>query len=84
MIHIIVWLCATICSAILYRMGGAEGYNTKFRDFGVPFVGIALLAYLNPLHADFKTWIAYFLTFGLYFGSMTTYWKKKGTGPYWT
>ena len=82
MIHIIVWLCASICSAILYRMGGAAGYNTKFRDFGVPTIGLALLLIIYP-HYGWKVLLSYVLTFGLYFGSMTTYWKKKGTDAYW-
>jgi len=58
-------------------MGGASGYNTKFRDFGVPAIGILLLTILGGWH-----WI-YILCFGLYFGSMTTYWKKKGTDAKW-
>jgi len=57
-------------------MGGSDTYNTKFRDFGVPFVGAGLLALLG-----FNWWLI--LCYGLYFGSMTTYWKKKGTDATW-
>jgi hypothetical protein len=82
MVMVIATILASVVAGILYRMGGAEGYNTKFRDFGVPTVGIALMLVLYP-HYDWKTLLAYFLTFGLYFGSMTTYWKKKGTDAKW-
>lgn len=79
----LIVLVASIISGILYRMGGAgKPFNTKFRDFGVPTIGIALLLYIYP-HYDWKTLLSYFLTFGLYFGSMTTYWKKKGVEAKW-
>ena len=31
---IFIWLALTILGAVLYRMGGAQGYNTKWRDCG--------------------------------------------------
>jgi predicted membrane-bound dolichyl-phosphate-mannose-protein mannosyltransferase len=49
-------------------MGGAHGYNTKYRDLGCPAVLTGLLWYLFGWH-----WI-YILTFGLSFASLTTYW----------
>lgn len=82
MIQLIVWLCATICSAIFYRCGGATGYNTKFRDMGLPTVGIIALL-LTYHHYNWQLLLAYLLCFGLYFGSLTTYWKKKGTDAHW-
>ena len=44
---ILVWCILTIASAILYRMGGAEGFNTKWRDLGVPACAIGLLWFLS-------------------------------------
>jgi hypothetical protein len=64
-------------AGLLYRLGGASGYNTKFRDLGVPTVGIGLLWFLG----GWNWWLI--LCFGLYFGSLTTYWKKKGTDAMW-
>ena len=74
---ILLTLLASILGAVLYRIGGASGYNTKFRDLGLPTVGIGLLWILG----GWNWWLI--LCFGLYFGSMTTYWKKKGTDAKW-
>jgi len=74
---ILLTLLASILGAVLYRLGGAKGYNTKFRDLGLPTVGIGLLWILG----GWNWW--FILCFGLYFGSMTTYWKKKGTDAKW-
>ncbi len=63
-------------------MGGSDRFNTKVRDLGISLVGVGLLVYLYP-HYGWKILLSYFLTFGLYFGSMTTYWKKKGTDAKW-
>jgi hypothetical protein len=49
-------------------MGGASGYNTKFRDLGCPTILIILFSILFGLH-----WV-YLLVFGLSFGALTTYW----------
>lgn len=84
MITIVTVLLAIVC-AVLYRMGGASGYNTKFRDLGCPTVLIVWLL-INKVGFSFDLWkviLAYFLTFGLTFGSLTTYWKKKGTDARW-
>jgi hypothetical protein len=83
-IKTLVWILASAIAGLLYRLGGVgKPYDTKYRDLGVPLVGILLLWYLYPLYAGWKEYLAYFLTFGLYFGSMTTYWKKKGTDARW-
>jgi hypothetical protein len=64
----ILFIIATILCAILGRMGGASGFNTKFRDMGVPFVA-CLYAFLLGCHS---WWLI--LSFGLMFGALTTYW----------
>ncbi len=89
-IKIATWILVTILSSCLYRLGGAskEGNwydflcNTKVRDFGVPLCGILLMVLLYHNYG-WKILLSYFLTFGLYFGSLTTYWKKKGTEATW-
>lgn len=75
-------LATTVVGSILYRMGGAAGYNTKFRDFGIPTVQvIQFLVWRMPTYN--WTDLSLFLTFGATFGVQTTYWKKKGTDGKW-
>jgi hypothetical protein len=81
-VKIIAGVLASIFSAILYRMGGADGYNTKFRDLGVPFIGLTFLLIICP-HHSYKYIISHICCFGLFFGSLTTYWKKKGAEAKW-
>lgn len=80
----------SIISGIFYRLGGMgnDGYlrlkdrfpwikpwmfNTKVRDFGVPTVCLGWLYFALGC-----PWWAYFLSFGIMFGSMTTYWEFWG------
>jgi hypothetical protein len=82
-IKIATWIIVSAVAGLLYRLGGVgKPYDTKFRDMGVPFVGIVLLLIIYP-HYSLKYIIAYLLTFGLYFASMTTYWKRKGSDAKW-
>lgn len=69
---------------VLYRMGGASGFNTKFRDFGIPSVGVITLLILGS-HYHINTWLVlnYILVWGLMFASQTTYFKKKGSDAKW-
>ncbi len=85
-IKIASWLIATILGAILYRLGGAAGYNTKWRDLGLPAVSLVYLLICGKIVQPWGFWWlvgAYLLTFGLFFGSLTTYWKKKGEPAKW-
>ncbi len=76
-----IWLIASTLGAILYRLGGTSA-GTKFRDLGVPTI---VTVYLLTLGLKASLWGlfglvgAYFIAFGLLFGALTTYWKKKGT-----
>lgn len=74
---ILAYIIASILGALFYRMGGAAGYNTKVRDIGCPLVACALLIVL----AGWNWWLI--PCFGLYFGALTTYWKKKGADATW-
>lgn len=89
-IRIIFFVILTIISACLYRAGGMakeetarpkwipKGIrNTKARDFGVPLCAVLSLIVLGYLH-----WTL-ILVFGMMFGSMTTYWKRKHTDATW-
>ena len=74
LIKIIVTLIFSVFGAILYRIGGAKGYDTKFRDLGTPLCGIIiLLIWWQPVKLG---WLLLMPHFGLAFASMTTYWDK--------
>ena len=76
-----------ILSAVLYTLGGAGAgryhslpswlKDSKARDFGVPLCMVAWMAFAGQLH-----WTL-ILCFGLLFGSLTTYFKKKGENAKW-
>lgn len=76
---VIVWVgLFAILGFILYRMGGSAGYDTKWRDIGIPVCLIPLTLILGlPINSWF--WLSEILLFA----SLTTYWKKKGTDARW-
>jgi len=83
---ILVWFIATCAGAIFYRLGGAEAYNTKFRDLGVPLVSTAYLLTLGLQPHVGGLWgliSAYFLHFSLLFSATTSYFKRKGQDARW-
>ena len=75
----------SILSGMLYRIGGSSlpiSNITKIRDAGVPFIGCILVAIDHwPLNG--MSWLGLILSFGLSWGAMTTYFKKKGTDAKW-
>lgn len=67
-----IWvILACILSGILYRMGGAKGYHTLWRDIGCSLVLLCLVGLLNGLNEPF--W-GYILTFGFSWLALSTYW----------
>ncbi len=80
--NIISLIVATILGGIAYRMGGAAGYNTKFRDFGIPTIAILVFLIFCWPHYNLA-FLSLILTWGATFGVQTTYWKKKGTDSKW-
>lgn len=67
---IVITVAATVVSAMLYRLGGMAGSNTKVRDFGCPTVALGwMLLCFQPV-----AWWVHFISFGLMFGALTTYW----------
>jgi len=83
-IEVLVLLVLAAVGGVLYRMGGAHGYNTKFRDLGIPCVGSILLGVYGNLN-HYNPWhiLSSILTFGLMFAAQTTYFKKKGMDAKW-
>jgi len=61
---------ACILSATLYRMGGAKGFNTKFRDLGCPAVLLALVMLLFGIHKP----LLYLSFFVLSWMALSSYW----------
>ena len=87
MILFISLIVVSCLSGVLYNLGGRGDdywekhkqfprwlFNTKVRDLGVPLLTLGwLLCHLSA------PWWAYFLTFGIMFGTLTTYWDYWGT-----
>lgn len=68
----------SIVSAALYRLGGiGKPFDTKYRDFGTPLCALIILILCSP-GFSWKLAGALSLSLGLMFGSMTTYFKRKG------
>lgn len=64
-----LYLNCVILGAILYRMGGSDKYDTKWRDFGLPYLALVFMMYRGMWH--WSLWICALLMFG----ALTTYWK---------
>ena len=82
---IIYLLIIAVLSGILYRLGGIGGsgkflpkwmFDTKMRDAGCAVLKIVCLLFILKLQAPI--W-AHILTFGLTWGSLTTYCDYFGT-----
>jgi len=58
--------------ATLYRLGGKEGYNTKFRDIGVSLIVCLTLIALGVVKGLWQ-WLSLIPSFGLMFAALTTY-----------
>lgn len=72
----------TVVSGVLYRLGG--WIQTKIRDFGCAL--LVCIAYLVFGMLTDSIWVniaVYLACFGATFGSLTTYWKKKGEPAKW-
>lgn len=74
--HLLYFIGLVALSSILYRIGGAYGYHTLFRDLGVPACVVSCLLLLNGWNWTIP------VSFLLMYGAMTTYWKK-GPKAYW-
>jgi hypothetical protein len=92
MLKVILLLILSVLAGVLYRLGGAgvtgswyDGFaNTKARDFGVPMCGIIALCFSSHI-LSFSWGLVgiLFLTFGLMFASLISYYKKKGQDAVW-
>ena len=79
---IIILIILSILSGIAYRLGGiGKPFKTWMRDGICPLIALVALWLLVGFKSSY--WWAYLLHFGLLFGALTTYWKKKGADAYW-
>ncbi len=62
---------STLCG-ILYRLGGKEGFDTKFRDIGCSLVACITITSFGITN-NVWSWIGLILSFGLMWGALTTY-----------
>ena len=78
---ILSYIIACLAGFILYRIGGSSlniPMKTKFRDWGVPAVGVYVLVQMLVI----TSWWYYGALVGFFlasFGSLVTYWDKWGT-----
>jgi hypothetical protein len=82
----IVAILAAI-GGVLYRLGGKEGFDTKFRDIGCNLVSILPLALFGGINSV-QGWLSLLGVFALTFGALTTYRyflpkPKTWTWPYY-
>jgi len=73
-IQIILTIIISILSGVLGRMGGAQGYNTLYRDIGCSLLSVLLFIIWFGFKVDF--WYMYLISFGLHWASFTTYFDK--------
>lgn len=71
---IIYLLGLAILSGILGRMGGAQGYNTKYRDVGCSLIAVVALCLL--IGFQWSAWWVYLIIFGLHWGAFSTYYDS--------
>jgi len=64
-------------SAVLYRLGGAHGYSTLYRDVGCSLISVLFLGVFIAWH-----W-SLILVFGLTWGALSTYWKRGANSRWW-
>ena len=70
-------IALSLIAGFLYRAGGSDWANTKYRDFGVPIVMLLAMWHLKLWH-----WSLIPSAIAL-FASLTTYFKKKGADALW-
>lgn len=81
-----IYFLLSFLGACAYRVGGSDlhiPHKTKIRDAGVPFVGCLIIVLNNWPLTLWACWVGLFLSFGLAWGAMTTYFKKKETDAKW-
>lgn len=73
MIEFLALILLALLSGFFGRMGGANGYDTKWRDIGCSFIVVLVTGLLFGWHKD--VWWVYPLIFVLHWGAFATYWQ---------
>jgi len=73
----IILFIISILAGILGRMGGTSRYDTLYRDLGIPTLFVIYQWITKHLVIN----IPYFITFVLFYGSLTTYWDELFNKP---
>lgn len=68
---ILLTLIIAIASGVLGRMGGAEGYDTKYRDAGCAILSVIVFCIWFGFKSHF--WYLYLIAIGLHWGAYSTY-----------
>jgi hypothetical protein len=71
---ILAILVLAIISGVCGRLGGAQGFDTKYRDVGCSLIVVVAFCILFGFDFHF-TWV-YLLVFGLHWAAFSTYWDK--------
>ena len=72
MTHFLWLIPLSVVSAVLGRMGGAVGYDTKYRDAGCSIIAVIATGLIVGWHLEF--WWVYLAVFVLHWGAFSTYW----------
>lgn len=79
MIYFAIVLALSFISAVFYRMGGSNTYNTKWRDIGCSLCATLCLILTQKLVFNVATLVALVASAGLTFAALTTYFHRKGS-----
>lgn len=82
MVKLSIILIASCVSAYLYRKGGSDNSNTKWRDLGCAVVYFITAILLGIVHSMTALLLLLGST-GLLFGALTTYWKLGSEDVNW-
>lgn len=69
---ILLLIPLAVTSGILGRIGGAEDYDTKYRDVGCSLIAVIASILVFGFHPGY--WWVYVAMFGLHWGAFSTYW----------
>ena len=69
--NILLIIILSVLSGILGRIGGAQGYDSKFRDVGCSLITLFALCVLVGF--NFALWWVYLIIFGLHWLTFSTY-----------
>jgi hypothetical protein len=73
-LKLVLLLALSSLSGLLGRMGGAKGFDTKYRDAGCSILAVGALCLF--LGFQWAHWWVYVIIIGLHWGAFSAYWHK--------